>query len=317
MNEGEHNEFGKGMDSEKAKPQNPSPFLVEATPLPRASGIPIAYRVAAAYVIVTAAIIAAIPSEPDSRYVSEYFVVAILFGSLFGQTTCASIWSSLGTGQHWVRLTLTLGWFLILVAGMAVLAARMNGPGDEIVIIWAGTMLVQSLIIQVPLWIVRTVTGLRLAVHNELVGDGSERVQFRIMHMMFFTAFIAIVIGIGQGLIRLIGTDITRLNDGWPIFLYLAGSAILVSLPVAAASLLERHLVPALLVAVVLVVLVTAAAYPMMQALGLQRNGPNLYHIVSINASVAMVVLVYCLGLRYFGFRLTIGQVAQPLPAKS
>lgn len=295
------------MEKEIGKPKYAPPFE-QGVPLQQATPFPLGYIVSCVYVIGSAGLIAILPSEPNRAYVSEYLLVAILFGSLFGQTTSASIWASLGTGYHWVRLILALGWFFLLLFGTTLLMARMNGPDGTMLIVVAGTMLLQSLLIQVPLWCWRSIAGLRLVVPQERVADDSERVQFGIAHMMFFTAMVALVLGVGQAMIRWLGTDASRVSDGLPIFLYLGASAILVSLPVAVASLLDRHWVPALLVALVFVMLVTGLAFPLMVAMGLDRNGPNFYHVISINLSVTTQVLAYSLGLRFFGHRLTMGK---------
>ncbi len=295
------------MEKEIPKPKYVPPFE-QGVPLQQTSPFPLGYIVACVYVIGSAVLIAVLPSNPDRAYVSKYLLVAILFGSLFGQTTSASIWATLGTGYHWVRLILALGWFFLLLFGTTLLMARMNGPDGTMLIVVAGTMLLQSFLIQVPLWCWRSIAGLRLVSRQEPAAGEAERVQFGIAHMMFFTAIVALILGMAQAMIRWLGADATHVGDGLPVFLYLGASAILVSLPIAVASLLDRHCLPALALATVFVVLVTGLAFPLMVAMGLQRSGPDFYDIISINLSVTTQVLAYSLGLRFFGHRLTMGK---------
>jgi hypothetical protein len=294
------------LEADVSKAKNPSPFRDQPAPLPQASRFPIATIVGVLYAFASAVLIAILP-EPRNERPIDYIVIAILFGSLFGHTTSASIWSSLGTGYHWLRTLLSLGWLFLLVIGLTAMMTRSRSPDNEMVLVVSGTMLLQSLFIQIPLWILRYRMGLRLSSGSELATDGTERVQFGIVHMMFFTVIIALVLGAAQALIRFLGPDNTGPSDEWSIFLYLAAAAILVSLPVAVAMLLTRHQIVALVLAGVFVFLVTGMEYPLMLALGLQRGGPDIYHVVSINLSVAMAVLTYSAGLRLFGFRLTWG----------
>ncbi len=285
------------------------PSLLERTSLPsRDKLIPVGHFAAIAYAIGSTVVIAILP-EPFGNDFINYIFIAVLFGLLFGHTTSASIWASLGTGPHWLRIALVLSWVFVLVVATAILFLRTNGPPDDVAIVVGSSMVAQTLAIQIPLWILRFTNGLRLAAPQERATLVSERIQFGIFHMMVFTAMIAVTLGAAQSLINWLGIDSPGPGFAFALFLYLALSAMLVSIPIALATLVDRPI--ACLLAATFGLIVTGLEYPVMQVVGLRDSGPDIFHIASINFAAAIVALVYCLGLRYFGFRLTLGRAAQ------
>lgn len=130
--------------------------------------------------------------------------------------------------------------------------------------------------------------------------------QFGIGHMLILTAVIALLLGVGQGVIRIFGAKVFRQNGETAIFLYLAVAAIFVTLPILVAALLERRQVLALFVGIAFVALASYSEYPLMVALGLQRKGPDFFHVLWINVFATLEVLIYGVGLRLLGFRLLL-----------
>lgn len=276
---------------------------------PRPSGVSDHCEVitAAVFAVVSGVVIALLPEPRPPNNIWHYTIIGILFGGIFGNTTAASIWSSLGEGRHLVRSVLAILWMIALIVGLALMVFRGNGPNRGVVVDVSTCIVVQSCLIQIPMWLLRVWCGIRLVKPTGESTTAPERMQFGIVHMMIVTAIVAVLLGVGQGMVRLIG--VTRLggNGEWGIFLYLAIAAVLVTLPIVVATLIERRQLLAILAAVVFVGLATASEYPLMVAMGLQRSGPDFFHILGINVVSSLVVLLHGLALRWGGLRLIWG----------
>lgn len=261
------------------------------------------YAVAAVYAVATAIAIAVSPDPRNPPF--EKLLVGLILGMMFGQTTAASIWGSLGTGSHLVRMASALTWLLALVGGFTILMWRTTSLRDDFLVFIFGTLLGQSALIHAALWGARATWGVRLVPAIELGPESIERVQFGIAHMMAFTFGVAVVLGVLQALVQLSGTMGIDKKD-FLIFLVLGLSAILITLPVAVAVLIHRGWLAALLIAVGLVSLVAAGEYPLLVSMELQTGGPEFWHVVWINVFSVVAVFLHALGMRWYGYRLDL-----------
>jgi hypothetical protein len=270
-----------------------------------------AYPVAIAYVLFCAGLIVLMPA-PGSQTWSRMVGAAILFGIVLGHGICASIWMSLGTGSTQTRTNLGLVWLLLIATAGAVRIGQI-GPATAVDVaiftLAVGTVLmVQAIFVRSLLWITRVSFEIELASQAAAPGHAGDRSQFKIAQIMAFTAMVAIVIAIGRGLVQLLAASDVLAASPLPLYVFIAVATVLVTLPIAAASLLDRHSIFAMTVAAVFIFGVTAVELPTLTAAKLAyRNDLSSLMVVAINLSTSLVVLAYTLGLRLFGFRLTMG----------
>jgi len=125
-------------------------------------------------------------------------------GAVGGQLGVTAIWAVLGPGRWLVRwpigLLATLGFWCVFLAGFAL--ADMYGPDiDEIL---AATLMLPFvfLAVQLPLWVVRFVTGWCLVVgQRQDAASPAQRRQFGAQHMLGATTVVAAAMGLaGLGL---------------------------------------------------------------------------------------------------------------------
>jgi hypothetical protein len=127
--------------------------------------------------------------------------------------------------------------------------------------------------------------------------------QFGIRQFMIFTAIVSVLLGIG----RIVVSSLPLLGDvggDWPIFIFLAFAAMVMTLPLVLAALLPRMALPAVLVVLLLMILATFVELPLLKHIGPRGGGPDVFHFVSINAFTALWILLIAMLVRWAGFRL-------------
>ncbi len=271
-----------------------------------------AYALAAAYVVFCAGIVV-LWHPPNSQPWSRAIAVVVLLGVVLGQSICASIWMSFGTGSPHARTYLGLVWMLLMVAALAGRIAQL-GPTTTVTIamsavIIAAVLMVQAILTRFLLWTVRVCFGVELTSQTETPHHTGERRQFGIVQLIAFTTMLAIVLAVVRGLVQWSAAAGLFTESPLPLYLFIATATVLVTLPVAAASLLDRHPIIAMVIAALLVAGVTAMEGPILTVAKLAYGDDlNIWTLAPINVSTSLVVLGYTLGLRFFGFRLTLGR---------
>jgi hypothetical protein len=271
--------------------------------------VPTCYQtiVACIFAVVSGLTLVLLPEPSPPENISHYTIIGVLFGGIYGNTTSASIWSSLGDGRHLVRSVLATLWMSALIVGQVLLVLRFRYPGEGVIVL-AAMIAVQSFLIQVPIWLLRVLYGLRLADPASESTASAERIQFGIAQMMIFTAIVSVLLGFGRGLLPLLG-PISYVPPG--VFLLLSVAAVLVTLPIVVATLVERRQPLAIRVAVVFVASTTAAECLLAFTMGPGRAGPDVFHVLGINVVSSLVVLAHAAALRWGGIRLVWGAVAK------
>lgn len=257
--------------------------------------------VALPQIALACAVLSLVPLEKHSGY--EHLCIGALIGTMFSQTTLAAAWTALGPGPLLLRLPLSILWVAVMLVCLGLGMTFRREPEEALVSIMAMSLAIQWFFSQIPLWTLVVFFRLRLRPVSELVPDGDgPRRQFGIGQLMVFTGLIGVLLGIGR---LVIGSRWFRLNidDEMPIFLFLVGSAIVVTLPLVFAAFLSRHSVIAMLGALVFIMLVSVAEMPLLDATVGSRGGPDLMHIVYINLFSTAWVLAMTAAVRLSGYR--------------
>ena len=145
-------------------------------------------------------------------------------GAVAGQLGVLAIWAVLGPGRWLVRwpisILVTMGFWCVLLVGIAL--ADLHGPDiDEI---FAATLMLPLvfLAVQLPLWVLRLVTGWCLVVGGgQDAGSPARRRQFGLQHMLGATTLVAAAMGLaGLGLSVADGRNTSPDTSSW-LFLML------------------------------------------------------------------------------------------------
>jgi hypothetical protein len=234
--------------------------------------------------------------------ISEHLIIGYFFGTLFGHTTLAAAWTSFGPRPLLWRLPLSLVWLLALLVAFACNLTLHGGPAVEIVLIVAACVAGQFLFLQLPFWGLALTSGrrLRYCEANSLRPDPRET-QFGIRQLMIFTTIVAVVLGVGRFAVRYL-SDSPRLQGEWPIFVFLATAAIVMTLPLILAALLPRFAIPAVALVLLLIGLLTFWEVPLLERFHV-GGGPDTLLVVFINSFTAAWVLSIVLIVRISGYR--------------
>jgi hypothetical protein len=239
-----------------------------------------------------------------------YVTLGFFFGTFFGQTTLAAAWAALGPGPLRWRLPLSLAWVAMLPMAIFINIVIHGGPkGAELII--GGCLFGQWLIVQLPLWGLATVYGVRLRHVDDIgiVQDRRER-QFGIRHLMIATTIVGVTLGMGRILVDAQGMWF-GLALQFLIFVFLAVAAIALTLPLLLAGLLPRRAIPAVLLVLTLIGLATAWELTLFRAIpGVPRGAPDdLYFVfICINAFTAATILAGVAVLRLNGYGILLSR---------
>jgi hypothetical protein len=248
--------------------------------------------------------------DPDGPQRStEYITIGHLFGAMFGLTSVAAAWAAFGPGRWYARVPLGLLWITLLVGATAInMSLYRSGPDDILLLIFL-CLLGQWLLVQIPLWILTLMYGLRMVHHNDLLegkrsGDSFDLPQFGIRQLMILTAIVAVVLGVLRALVLTAGQSSSNTGDT-AAFIFLAIAAVVMTLPLVMAALLPRWWFPATCVVLSFGALATMAEFPLSQAAGLRGGGPDAWHFIWINAFTALWILLPLCIARLTGYTLT------------
>lgn len=134
----------------------------------------------------------------------------LVYGVIFGQLSLLSIWAVFGPSSALVRLPLTtmVGMSLAacLVAGYAAAVGIGGVPGETaLVFLFVPLVLLSA---QVPLWVLKLVTGGRIVRRDARTGQmPTVQRQFGIVHLMAATVVVALALGLASSGLRLLGAQ--------------------------------------------------------------------------------------------------------------
>jgi hypothetical protein len=241
---------------------------------------------------------------PDSPY--GWFVIGCALGTMFGQTTIAAFWTALGPPPLYARLLASLLWLTLLSLAF-VIGFRFERQSLEVLPLLGPSAGGQWVLVQVPLWLLAYLYGLRLRFGPPHASDVG-RPQFGLGQLMIFTLGIAVILGIARGVIA--SGALKFDNHELPVFLFLAAAAVLISLPLALAALMSRLAWLGVPVILGLIALATAWELPLLTSILGSGGRPNIMHLVWINFFTSAWVLAFVVVARLGGGRLAVSQSA-------
>jgi hypothetical protein len=235
----------------------------------------------------------------------EYACVGFIFGTLFGQTTLAASWAALGPGRLIWRLSLSLVWIglLTLALGGSLGSVSPGAAGNALII--GACLFGQWTVVETLLWPLAIGFGLRLRPAGDLAFSPDQRErQFGIRDLLIITALLGVIFAIGRHLIKEL-SGWPQFNTGMLIAVFLAVAAIVLTLPLLIAGLLPRRAALAVLLVMTLIGIATAWEGALVQIISKPPlRGPDLGHLIGINAFTAATILGGVAVLRLNGFRI-------------
>ena len=121
--------------------------------------------------------------------------IGVVLGTLFGQASLAAAWTALGPFRLIMRLPMSAAWIAAMVLLVAVGESHMPLQGLLIV---GGAFTGQWLLVQMPLWTLVRIYGLRIAHGGDLKASPAADQQFGIGQLMILTGIVAVVLGAGR-----------------------------------------------------------------------------------------------------------------------
>jgi hypothetical protein len=242
--------------------------------------------------------------DPDSIFgISETVSLGYYFGTLFGHVTVAAAWAAYGPGRLLWRVLLSLAWVALLGTALLINIKVNAGPPLSAALVVGGSCFAQWVVLQLPLWGLKVGFRSHLSYINDEVELSTAKWQFGIRQLLIFTTIVAIVFGIGR---LTVGTLVSLFegSDGL-LFLFLAGSAIVFSLPLLMAALLRRWTVAGVLIVLVLIGLGTVCEASLLQTISRAGGRPNIYDFLVINTFTSVLVLIVATVVRLNGYALS------------
>jgi hypothetical protein len=198
------------------------------------------------------------------------------------------------------RLLTALIWLTLLLSAISI-GFRLEGVLRELPMVGI-SLVAQWVLVQTPLWLLRYSVQLRF--HT---GEGSDArmPQFGLSQLMSFTFGIAVLLGTLRWLVT--SQVLSFVSTELLVWLFLAGAAVLMSLPLGLAALMPRWTGLGVLLTLSLIALATAAEDPLLEKVS-SGSGPEVMDLAWINAFTSAWVLAFAVMARWNGYRLTLSQ---------
>jgi hypothetical protein len=246
-------------------------------------------------------LLASLNPDPGQGTVLELATLGLCFGTLFAHTTLVAAWSAFGPVPVAWRLPLSLIWILLLALGIGVNMST-NGGAREAAIMFGGLMLGQWLLLQIPLWGIAIGYGIRLQ-HRDDRSSNPRQQQFGIRQLLTITTLVGVMFGLGRLLVSAFLDRLTFDGKDYALLAFLGVAAVSVTLPLLLAALMRRHAIPAAVLAVALITLVTYSELPLLQALLPGPGaGPRSRDFIAINVGASVVMLFLLMIVRLNGY---------------
>ena len=234
----------------------------------------------------------------------EAFPAGVMLGTLFGQVSLAAAWTALGPLRLVVRLPLAAAWIAGLILLVAAGEDQMQLQG---LLILGGAFSGQWLLVQIPLWMLVRIYGLRIALEGEAAALSASDQQFGIRQLMILTAIVAVVFGAGRLLLGGLKWDTNQGNDFFEIaraYAVIVAVNALITLPILAAVLLPRRAAAASILAVLFALAMAGVELSLLHLLAV--GGPRELWPIIVTKNVVQCawVLPIVAILRAGGYRL-------------
>lgn len=224
------------------------------------------------------------------------FLTGVSFGSIFGFTILAAVWSALGPG----RVAIRLFWATLLII-VCPLVSLVIVRADFLLAILPNQLAIVIILVAI-LAMGKTRFGIRLQKLSDFGQEIGETVawrQFGIRHLMIVTTLVALLLAFGR-----IAISLFKPAPFLPllIFGFLAFGTCISCLPFLISVLsLKRTLIPTLILFVLAGMATVGEAFLYES---LKMDGPDVYHFVWINFFALLPILIGALGVRFAGYRL-------------
>lgn len=231
----------------------------------------------------------------------DVYFLGISLGFIFGGVGIVAIWFAWESLPY--RVSVAIFFHFVLMTAFGFYVGRTGGPSGFI-LIGCATILLQSAVTQLPLWILRSRSGYRLASRDQLTDDESKP-QFSIANILVVTSVLALT----MSLARLVLPEISLLSGSstrtmqWAILFTLTGvGSVMVTL--AALWYMASRRVTTLLAGFALwTVVLVAQVYQFTSVVHLEKS---LMFGVSIHFTVAFTVGTMLFALYRSGRRISV-----------
>ncbi len=270
-------------------------MIIPVVPVPTAVYWRVMPLIVAGWLLVAFSVLASLPGGDGQ------FVLGLVFGTAFQHSLLAAAWAALGPGKLLFRLPMSLVWACLMGAAITLpLAVREKDPHTFVfVLTTAGFWCVG----QVPIWLAVALFGLQLRHQGSAVAaNDSKQRQFGIGQLMIFTAFVAVLLGIGRLLIA----------HGWlpkfeqEVVLLLAlllCAQVLISLPLLFGALLKSRVVAACISGTVFGIIVTSFEMSLAEKIIFPSPTGESWILTWINFVGALWVLLFAAVVRFSGYQ--------------
>lgn len=253
------------------------------------------------------------------RWLPELLVIGLGYGTVIGHPVLAAAWCALGPSSLGWRLPLSFVW-TCLVSSAVVLPALLPWNFHQIdLLIVVPLAIAVWFVVQVPLWGVSLLFGLRLryqgATAERSLPKNNREQQFGIRQLMAYTAVVGVLLGIGRIVLPQLLGQIPP-DEFWWILGLVFATQILTSLPLIFAALLPRLVLPSVGLALLLLAAGTALEIWIAQQLPGWNRQSDHWAVVMINIAGALWTLAAAAIVRWSGYHFGVPQW-NPLPDRS
>jgi hypothetical protein len=212
-----------------------------------------------------------------------------------------------------MRMPLSLIWLASLSVVFMINAGLHEGVHAGLFIVISASLLAQWALVQLPLWALAVRYGLWLQ-HRDQANqplDPRSR-QFGIRQVMLLTFCVAVLLGIGR--LMFMRVEVLTEEGMWAPFLFIAGAAVVFTVPLLLAALLPRYTVLAVVFVLSLIGLATAWEFNLLSTLHAGSPATSA-DFAWINVVSSVWVLAFVVAVRLCGFGLAQPPVANAATA--
>ena len=283
-----------------------------------ANAVPRRYRVfawIAPLLLLNWLLLAVVPIIPAGGPV-ESFAIQLVGGTIFAQSAVAAAWTAFGPIQFGWRLPLSLTW-LAMLSFIHAVNGWLNGglPSGSISV--GVLLLCHWLLLQFPLWGIAIGYGVQLRHADDTEIGNSIHRQFGIRQLMIVTAVVGMLFGVGRIAVPYFLKEIEAFPIIASVIAFLVTVEVVMTLPLAVAALLRRHVVIGVLSALTLIGAVTACELPLLKMVIPMAGGSSVLGIIAANVGTAITLLALLTIVRLNGYSLgrSTKSVSKALPA--